>query len=115
MSIGALSGTAWLLATAPDANIRNGTEAVALAEKANEIASGKSPDVLDTLAAAYAETGDFVKAREFADRALDLAVAQKDKDLSTAIRARIQLYNAGKPFHDDRPSVTGMRTVANAR
>jgi tetratricopeptide (TPR) repeat protein len=115
VSIGALSGTAWLLATAPDANIRNGTEAVALAEKANEIASGKSPDVLDTLAAAYAETGDFVKAREFADRALDLAVAQKDKDLSTAIRARIQLYNAGKPFHDDRPSVTGMRTVANAR
>jgi len=114
-SISALAGTAWLLATVPDASIRNGTEAVALAEKANEIASGKNPDVLDTLAAAYAETGDFVKARAIASRALDLAVAQKNSALSTAIRGRIVLYTDGKPFHDDRPSVTVTRTVADAR
>ncbi len=89
-SIDALSGAAWVLATAPDASTRNGAEAVTLAESANEIASGSNPDVLDTLAAAYAESGDFVKARETANRALDLALAQKDKDLATAIRARIQ-------------------------
>lgn len=114
-SIGALSGTAWLLATAPDANIRNGTEAVALAEKANEIASGKSPDVLDTLAAAYAETGDFVKARAIASQALDLAVEQKNKALSTAIRDRIVLYTDGKPFHDEQASTASTGTVADTR
>ena len=113
--ISALSGTAWLLATAPDASIRNGTEAVALAEKANEIAKGQSPDVLDTLAAAYAETGDFVKARATASRALDLAVAQKNKALSTAIRDRIVLYTDGKPFHDEQASAASTGTVADTR
>jgi len=114
-SISALSGTAWLLATAPDANVRNGTEAVALAEKANEIALGKSPDVLDTLAAAYAEAGDFVKARAIASQALDLAVEQKNKALSTAIRDRIVLYTDGKPFHDEQASTASTGTVADTR
>ncbi len=114
-SIAALSGAAWLLATAPDANTRNGAEAVTLAESANELASGENPEVLDTLAAAYAERGDFVKARAFANRALDLAVAQKDKAMTAAIRGRIQLYNDGKPFRDNRPSETVMRTVADGQ
>jgi tetratricopeptide (TPR) repeat protein len=114
-SVTALSGAAWLLATAPDANTRNGAEAVTLAESAHELASGESPEVLDTLAAAYAEAGDFVKARVFANRALDLAVAQKDKAMTAAIRGRIQLYNDGKPFRDNRQSATAMRTVADAR
>jgi Flp pilus assembly protein TadD len=112
-SITALSGAAWLLATAPDASTRNGAEAVTLAESANELASGENPEVLDTLAAAYAEYGDFVKARAFANRALDLAVAQKDKAMTAAIRGRIQLYTDGKPFRDSRPSETVTRTVAD--
>lgn len=114
-SITALSGAAWLLATAPDANTRNGAEAVTLAESANEISSGKNPEVLDTLAAAYAEAGDFVKARATANRALDLSVEQRDKALSAAIRGRILLYADGKPFRDDRSSESVKRTVANAR
>jgi tetratricopeptide (TPR) repeat protein len=111
-SISALAGAAWLLATAPDASSRNGAEAVTLAESANEIASGKNPEVLDTLAAAYAESRDYVKAREFANRALDLAVTEKDKALTDAIRGRIQLYSEGKPFREDRPTETVVRTVA---
>lgn len=114
-NITALSGAAWLLATAADANLRNGAEAVTLAESANEIASGKNAEVLDTLAAANAEAGDFVKARAFANRALDLAVAQKDKSMTAAIRARIALYSDGKPFRDERTSDAVVRTVANAR
>ena len=114
-SITALSGAAWLLATAPDANTRNGAEAVTLAESANELASGENPEVLDTLAAAYAEYGDFVKARAFANRALDLAVAQKDKAMTAAIRGRIQLYTNSKPFRDNQPSETVVRTVADGQ
>ena len=114
-SISALSGAAWLLATAQDASDRNGAEAVTLAESANEISSGKNPEVLDTLAAAYAESGDFVKAREFANRALDLAVSENDKALTAAIRGRIQLYDADKPFRDDHVSAPVARIVADAR
>jgi tetratricopeptide (TPR) repeat protein len=112
--ISALSGAAWLLATAQDASDRNGAEAVTLAESANEISSGKDPEVLDTLAAAYAESGDFVKAREFANRALDLALTKKDRALTIAIRGRIQLYSEGKPFREDRPAKTVAQTVADA-
>ncbi len=114
-SITALSGAAWLLATAPDANLRKGPEAVSLAQSANEIAVGKNPEVLDTLAAAYAESGDFTKARATANRALDLAVEQKDQALAAAIRSRILLYADGKPFREDRPSQTVTRTIADAR
>ena len=114
-SISALSGAAWLLATAQDASDRNGAEAVTLAESANEISSGKNAEVLDTLAAAYAESGDFVKAREFANRALDLAVSENDKALTAAIRGRIQLYDADKPFRDDHVSAPVARIVADAR
>jgi Flp pilus assembly protein TadD len=114
-SITALSGAAWLLATSQDANTRNGAEAVALAETANEIASGKNPEVIDTLAAAYAEAGDFVKARSLSNQALELAVSQSDKALIAAIRSRIVLYAEGKPFREDRPQQTITRTIADAR
>ena len=56
-----------------------------------------------------------MKAREFANRALDLAVTEKDKALTTAIRGRIQLYAEGKPFRDDHASAPVARTVADAR
>jgi tetratricopeptide (TPR) repeat protein len=114
-SITALSGAAWLLATTPDSKTRNGAEAVVLAESANEIASGKNPEVIDTLAAAFAESGDFAKARSLANQALDLAVSQKDRALVAAIRSRIQLYAEGKPFREDRPQQTITRTIADAR
>jgi Flp pilus assembly protein TadD len=114
-SITALSGAAWLLATSQDASTRSGAEAVELAGAANEIASGKNPEVIDTLAAAYAESGDFVKARLFANQALDLAVSQKDKELIAAIRSRVQLYAEGKPFREDRPQQTITRILAHAR
>jgi Flp pilus assembly protein TadD len=113
-SITALSGAAWLLATSQDANTRNGAEAVALAETANEIASGKNPEVIDTLAAAYAEAGDFVKARSLSNQALELAVSQSDKALIAAIRSRIVLYAEGKPFREDRPQQTIKRTIADS-
>jgi tetratricopeptide (TPR) repeat protein len=112
--VSALSGAAWLLATAPDASTRNGAEAVTLAESANELTAGTNAEVLDTLAAAYAENGDFVKARATASLALDLAVAQKDEALADAIRSRIQFYSAGKPFRDDRTSRAAARTIADA-
>jgi tetratricopeptide (TPR) repeat protein len=98
--ISVLVGTAWLLATAPDPALRNGVEAVELAKNAENLGAEGDPIVLDTLAAAYAETGEFARAVTCANRALDLAVARKDESLTAAIRDRILLYAANEPFRD---------------
>ena len=52
---------AWILATAPQASLRNGNKAVELARQANELTGGKNPIILHTLAAAFAEAGQFDK------------------------------------------------------
>jgi tetratricopeptide (TPR) repeat protein len=96
--ISATLGIAWILASAPDASLRNGTEALSLAESANSLVSAGDPDLLDTLAAAYAENGQFARAAATAKRALDLAVARGNLKMASAIRSRLLLYEAKKPF-----------------
>jgi tetratricopeptide (TPR) repeat protein len=88
---------AWLQATCPDANFRNGKEAVANAQTAVALGGGKWTS-LDTLAAAYAEDGDFEKAREFESKAIELASDDKQKE---ECRSRLELYRQGKPFRDE--------------
>jgi tetratricopeptide (TPR) repeat protein len=91
---------AWLLATASDASLRNGAKAIALAERANQLNGGSNAPVLHTLAAAYAETGRFGDATATARRALELATAQKNEDLTAQLPNEIKLYEADKPMRD---------------
>jgi tetratricopeptide (TPR) repeat protein len=93
-------GLAWLLATCPEASLRNGQKAVELAQQAERLGGGESPQILDTLAAAYAEAGRFGEAVETAKRALDLSVAQNNKPLAEAIQARLKLYETNVPYHE---------------
>jgi tetratricopeptide (TPR) repeat protein len=92
-SIAALVGATRILASAKDASLRNGAEAIKLASRANELTDGKDPIVLDTLGAAYAEVGDFEHALEAAQRALDIATVQGNDGLKEMILVRIQLYH----------------------
>ena len=66
--IALLNDTAWVLATNPNASIRNATEAVELAQRAVQLSDGREPAVLGTLAAAYAEAGRFPEAVQTAPR-----------------------------------------------
>ena len=91
---------AWLLATAPDASLRNGARAVTLAERANQLSGGGNPIVLHTLAAAYAEAGHYGDAAATARRALEFAAAQKNDDLTAKLQMEITLYEADKPVRD---------------
>jgi Flp pilus assembly protein TadD len=91
---------AWLLATYPEASIRNGAEAVELAQRAVQHTDGRQPEILNTLAAAYAEMGRFSEAVETARRTLDLALAQDNATLADAIRARIKRYQAGSQYYE---------------
>jgi tetratricopeptide (TPR) repeat protein len=91
-----LGQTAWVLATNPEASVRNGGEAVELAVRAVKLSGAKDPIALDTLAAAYAEAGRFAEAVETARQALALAPESSTEDL----KARIALYEANRPFRD---------------
>ena len=65
---GLLNNFAWVLATSPDDKVRDGKRAIELATKAAELSSYNVPHILSTLAAAYAETGDFENGQEMVAR-----------------------------------------------
>jgi superkiller protein 3 len=92
-----LNNLAWLLATTPDAALRNGTKAVALAEQASRLSAGGNPLVLHSLAAAYAEEGSYSRAVATARRGLELALEQKNDALAAALQKEIKLYEANSP------------------
>ncbi len=91
---------AWLLATCPEASIRNGAKAVALTQQAERLGGGESPQILDTLAAAYAEAGRYPEAVETAKRALNLTATQNNKPLAQSIQSRLKLYETNASFHE---------------
>jgi protein O-mannosyl-transferase len=99
----ALNNLAWVLATYPEDTIRNGRRAVELAAKAITLPGGNVAIVVRTLAAAYAEAGDFSKAIETGERALDLATAQNNTSLPSTLRHEIELYQAHTPYRESPP------------
>jgi tetratricopeptide (TPR) repeat protein len=97
-----LSCLAWTLATSPDGPLRNGAEAVAVAQRAARLSGGREPSIQNTLAAAYAEAGRFPEAVQTAADALALAAARKNNALAAGLRARLKLYAAGSPCRDNQ-------------
>jgi len=96
----ARNNLAWVLATYPDDAIRDGKRAVELAEKAVRLPGGEAPIVLRTLAAAYAEGGEFSKAIGTAQRAAELATAQQNPSLTETLRHEIALYRTNTPYRE---------------
>ena len=94
---GILNNLAWLLCTSPEAKLRNGERAVELAKQACELTDYKTVHILSTLAAAYAEQGDFDKAKEWAGKALKMAESDREKD---SLRKELASYEAKKPWRE---------------
>src|SRR5438552_8950895 len=99
-SVPALNNLAWILATCSNASSRNGNKALELARQADQLSSGANLIVRRTLAAAYAETGQFAKAIEIARDALRLAEAQGDSALAAQLQKEIAVYQAGSPYRE---------------
>jgi Flp pilus assembly protein TadD len=99
-SISTLTNLAWLLATSPDASLRNGAKAVELAEKAERLVGGTNTLVLRSLAAAYAENGEFAKAIRIARSAMQLARMHGEDSLTTDLDQQIALYQLGIPYRE---------------
>jgi len=88
---------AWIFATCPDGRLRNAKQAIEHATRACELTQFQDSGFLDTLAAAFAEAGQFDKAVERATQALGLAPSAA----KPAIEKRIKQYKAGKPYHEE--------------
>ena len=91
------AGAAWLYATTSDAQLRNGAIAVALATEAAKLTQWKDDTVLDVLAAAYAEGGDFRSAQKWEEKAILLGSQQ---DIPYYQR-RLLFYQSGKAWREN--------------
>jgi tetratricopeptide (TPR) repeat protein len=92
-----MNGFAWLLATSTDARVRDGRGAIGFAERAVAATNRKNPAILDTLAAAYAEDGQFDRAVNVQQDALRMARNEGEK---TEFEAHLKLFNAHRPCRD---------------
>ena len=98
----AQNNLAWVLATHPDDELRNGEEAVQWAEKVCQQSGYTSFAALDTLAAALAEAGRFEEAAKTAKQAVSLARGANQDETVRQIEQRLQLYKTNEPYRSDR-------------
>ena len=97
-NLAGLTSIAYIYATCPDANIRNGQRAVEMARKACELTDWQDARRISLIAAAYAECGDFQSAVKWQENALGLAHEEYEKD---EYGSRLDLYKSGKPYRDE--------------
>ena len=105
-----LNNFAWVLATSPDDELRDGKRAIELATKAAELTTHQTPHILSTLAAAYAETGDFETAKKWSQKAVEIAqkeLESADSSDRTQMQAdaeqlqkELDNYREGKPVRE---------------
>lgn len=97
--VNALNNLAWILATSPEDALRNGKQAIELALKACRATDYARSDLLSTLAAAYAESGDFPTAIDWLKRTLPAASAPLRNELEQQLKS----YESGQPWREPRP------------
>lgn len=103
---GTLLTLAWVLATSPDANVRNGTKAISLARHAHELLGDKNLMVFRVVAAAYAEVGRFSEAIAAVQRGVQLATEQNQSDFLSLFQGDLSLYQIDLPLRDTRSTET---------
>jgi tetratricopeptide (TPR) repeat protein len=95
----ALNDLAWELATAPLPVYRDGKRAVEFAERADRLTGGEDLDILDTVAAAYAEAHRFEEAIGTVRQAIAVARSSGQENRVAQLNSELALYEAGQPFH----------------
>jgi tetratricopeptide (TPR) repeat protein len=88
---------AWLRATCPDASFRNGRQAISDAKQACNLTRWKDANIIDTLAAAYAEAGDFNSAVRYEEQAMS---ARDSSDISSLLQEHLTLFKQHRPVRE---------------
>ncbi len=91
---------AWLLATHPDDQIRNGPEAVRIAEQVCQATRYQDPTTVATLAAALAEVGRYSDAEAMNEKAIQLLIERGAEDAAKQLQLRQQRYQSQQPYRD---------------
>lgn len=94
-----LNNLAWLLATS-DVSPAPPEEALDLANRALALAGAPQPILLDTLAAAQANAGDFEQAVQSAEQARALARQQGNPNLARRLEQRLEAYRQARPWRE---------------
>jgi len=96
---GILNNLSWTLSTSLTDDIRDGKRALELGLEACELTDFKKPHILSTLAAAYAETGQFDKAVEWSEKAVQLGRETKEPQLEQ-LEAELESYRKKEPWRE---------------
>ncbi len=107
-----LTHLAVALALQDDPRLRNIEEASRLAEQAVAITKEQEPAALDALAIAYAESGRFPEAAQLEQKAFDLAVKAKSRELLAVVESRLRQYRTGRVW---RPPTSDLSTKTAPR
>jgi len=99
----AFNNLAWIRAANARPELRNGAEAVSLARQACEITTNSEPFLLGTLAAAYAEAGQFQEAEATARKARELAIARGLGAVAAKNKELLKLYQSKRAYHESPP------------
>lgn len=95
-----LNNYAWTLATSPVDKLRDGKRAIEMATKACELTDYKAAHILSTLAASYAEAGDFDKAIEWSRKAIELDRSENNGEHQEELKNELASYEAKEPFRE---------------
>ena len=96
----ALNNLAWIRATHSSKELRDGAEAVELAERCCRLMDYRVSASLDTLAAAYAEAGRFPEAIATAKKAIEIASSQGETQMVQDLKSRLSNYQSAKPWRE---------------
>jgi spermidine synthase len=96
---------AWFLAVDPKITAHNPHRAIQLAEEACKITHYSDPGNLDTMAVAYAAAGNFSKATEITEKALELCRSSGQETLKKELESRLALYKADKPYIENEQHI----------
>jgi len=89
---------AWTLATNADASVMNPSQAIEYASRASDLSDNVHPVVLDALAAAFAADGQYKRAVDTAERAIQIAASSGQTGLVGRIESRLAYYRRGEPY-----------------
>jgi len=93
---GVLNNLAWVLATSTEDDLRNAKRSIELAKKACELTKYEKPHILSTLAAGYAEAGDWDEAMRWSNKAVEAG----DGEVAMQLKEELDSYKEKKPWRE---------------
>jgi tetratricopeptide (TPR) repeat protein len=110
---GILNNYAWVLATSPDDDVRSAAKSIELGLKACELTKYEKPHILSTLAAGYAEKGDWETAKKWSAKAVELG--SKEEDIDDQLKKELESYKQQKPWREKQEVEENTKPIGQSK